>query len=382
LENKRSGSEDSRKSYCHALFSFCRFANKTPDDLVQMKKRQLEILLEEFGYYKRRKRNHREGNCPNTINTVMRNLKTFFHCNGFRNEQELYVEFHRVIGRARTRKEYVPTPEEAWRVAECTGSLRDKAIILVLFTAGLRNGTLRAILYGDVREELERVEGPVLIKVYPEMKKLVPTACKNNIEYATFIPKDAIAVLKLYIAQRFAKVGKIEDNEPLFASEYNQLPRTNRVKSTISERQLQIIIKEAAKRAGLKEWRKVTPHCFRKTYETLLRSRLRDGSRLDMQTIIYLMGHRQPGSQEPYFDRSKIEHMRNQYSRLKFGRAAVENKFKVLKAAVARAFEETGIDPEQVILDYVKMKQDSTEPSMGDNWQSDALKGGGTEFGV
>jgi len=68
------------------------------------------------------------------------------------------------------------------------------------------------------------------------------------------------------------------------------------------------------------------------------------------------MGHVLPGSQDPYFDRSKIEHMRNQYSRLKFGRSPVENKFKVLKAVVSRAFEDTGIDPEQVILDYVKLK--------------------------
>jgi hypothetical protein len=72
-----------------------------------------------------------------------------------------------------------------------------------------------------------------------------------------------------------------------------------------------------------------------------------------------------PGSQDPYFDRSKIEHMRNQYSRLKFGRSTVENKFKVLKAAVSRAFEDTGMDPEQVIEEYVKLKHtDEPVPSI------------------
>jgi hypothetical protein len=74
--------------------------------------------------------------------------------------------------------------------------------------------------------------------------------------------------------------------------------------------------------------------------------------------------------------------MRNQYSRLKFGRAAVENKFKVLKAAVARAFEDTGIDPEQVILEYVKLKQDASNSNMDDAWLNDAQKVGGTELGV
>ena len=68
------------------------------------------------------------------------------------------------------------------------------------------------------------------------------------------------------------------------------------------------------------------------------------------------MGHVLPGSQDPYFDRSKVNYMRIQYSRLKFGRTVIENRFKVLKVAVARAFEGTDIDPEQVIQEYVKMK--------------------------
>jgi len=68
------------------------------------------------------------------------------------------------------------------------------------------------------------------------------------------------------------------------------------------------------------------------------------------------MGHVLPGSQDPYFDRSKVNYMRIQYSRLKFGRTVIENRFKVLRVAVARAFEGTDIDPEQVIREYVKMK--------------------------
>ena len=50
------------------------------------------------------------------------------------------------------------------------------------------------------------------------------------------------------------------------------------------------------------------------------------------------------GSQDNYFDSSKVEYLRAQYSRLNFGRPAIENKFKILKAAVARAFEDTDID--------------------------------------
>jgi len=77
---------------------------------------------------------------------------------------------------------------------------------------------------------------------------------------------------------------------------------------------------------------------------------------MDVKVQEFFMGHVLPGSQDPYFDRSKVERMRIQYSKLRFGRATIENKFKVLKAAVARAFEDTDIDPEQVIEDYLKLK--------------------------
>ena len=77
------------------------------------------------------------------------------------------------------------------------------------------------------------------------------------------------------------------------------------------------------------------------------------------------MGHILQGSQDFYFDRSKIELMRITYSKLKFGRAPVGNKFRVLKTAVARAFEDTDIDPDQTMKEYVKMKLNGEAGNMG-----------------
>ena len=41
---------------------------------------------------------------------------------------------------------------------------------------------------------------------------------------------------------------------------------------------------------------------------------------------------------------------------LRFGRTTIENRFKVLRAAVSRAFEDTDLDPEQIIEEYVRLK--------------------------
>lgn len=103
----------------------------------------------------------------------------------------------------------------------------------------------------------------------------------------------------------------------------------------------------------IEKWRQ---ELLARAHETVLHSQLIDGGNLDVKTQEFFMGHVLTGSQYPYFDRSKVERMRTQYSRLKFGRATVENIFKILKAAIARAFEDTGIDPEQVIEEYVKLK--------------------------
>ena len=78
----------------------------------------------------------------------------------------------------------------------------------------------------------------------------------------------------------------------------------------------------------------------------------------------FFMGHILPGSQDNYFDSSKVEYLRAQYLRLNFGRPAIENKFKILKAAVARAFEGTDIDPEKIIEEYVLSKYHLTPGSL------------------
>ena len=69
------------------------------------------------------------------------------------------------------------------------------------------------------------------------------------------------------------------------------------------------------------------------------------------------MGHILPGSQDTYFDKSKVEYLRAEYARLSFGRVVVENKFKILRMAVAKAFEGTGLDPDKVIEEYVQMRK-------------------------
>jgi integrase len=346
---RKSKSEGSKRLYIWHLHKFCEYIGKKPNELVALKRNQAEKYSQQYA-------DSFANVSPRYSNLAIAVLKAFFAANGFKRGKALELETYHAPARFRITPEYIPTKTEVYTMADSACSMRNKAIILTMFSTGLRNSTLRAIRCKDVAQELARNQSNVMIPVYPEMKEIDPGACKGGIPYYTFTNDEASQAVRLYLKERKAKHGPIDESEPLFCSEYNQIHRDERRRKTLTSREVQIVVKLAAWRAGIADWKAVHPHCLRKAYETVLHGQLIDGGNLSVKVQEFFMGHVLPGSQDPYFDRSKIEHMRNQYSRLKFGRSAVENKFKVLKAAVSRAFEDTGIDPEQVIVDYVKLK--------------------------
>jgi len=346
---RKSKSEGSKRLYLWHLFKFCQYTNRKPNKLVELRRNQVEKLVQKYADSQR-------DASPRYSNLAVAILKAFFVANGFKRAKALELETYHVPPRFRITPEYIPTKSEIYRMADSACSLRNRAMILTLFSTGFRNSTLRAIRHGDVAEELKNDYANLMVPVYPEMKQIDPNACKGQIPYYTFSCDEATQAIKLCVREREERHGRIEGSEPLFCSEYNQIHEDYRKRKPLTSRSLQIIVKSAAKKAGIREWKSVHPHCLRKAYETVLRSQLVDGSNLDVKTQEFFMGRILPRSQDPYFDCSKVEHMRIQYSKLRFGRTIVENKFKILKAAVARAFEDTDIDPEQVIEEYVRSK--------------------------
>lgn len=290
------------------------YTDKMPDDLVTLEKADVEKLIEEFCYHKMES----SWKSPRTANTALFSLKTFFKVNGFRGNRKLEIDcFHQSV-RERIKPQYIPTLDEAQRMADVAGSLRNRAIILFLCSAGLRNSTLRALQYGAVKEELEKGVTNLLIRVHKGMKKVVNTACKGNTEYVVFTSREATEALKLYLSDRRNRLGELHDNNVLFCAEYNRVPRKERATKPISSRELQLIVKEAARKAGLKEWKDVFPHCLRKTFDSVSRTCFADGERLDVKTQEFFIGHILGGSMDTYFDKTKIEDLRKEYAKLIF----------------------------------------------------------------
>ena len=349
---RKTGSHSTFRYYLMRLYNFCLSTNMDPDMLISMPKDMIEKLLQDYAD----SYNDSKHSLVYINNNVLAPLRSFFKRNGFKGVMELDVEGYYVPPRYRKIPEYIPTKYEVYLIADSACSLRDRAAILTLYSTGLRNSSLRAECYRDVKEELRKNIDNILVPVYPEMKLIDPNACKGNIPYFTFTCDEATLATKLYLKEKELKYGKIDDNEPLFSSEYNQIEKKKRSNKILSSRQLQLVVKEAAKRAlGFEKGEQVTPHCLRKAFESVLHSELLEGGRLDSKIQDFFMGHVLAGARDPYFDKSKIEELRMEYSKLSFGRVIVDNKFKVLRGAVMKAFQGTGVDPDRVMEEYVEM---------------------------
>jgi len=348
LQYRKSASEQSKAAFCFALCALCRFVGKSPDELVGLPREEVEKLVQDF-CDKLLERSRKKGASVRYSNTALSCLKTFFRVNGFNRENgnELRLNKYHQPPRVRNRKEYIPTLEEAHRMGERADSSRNRAIVRSLYSTGLRNSALRSLSYGDIHSEIESGAEILLLKVYPEMNSRVAGACKGNTPYHCFLPKQATIDVKAILDERKECTGKIDPIEPLFPSNYNRIPRINRVLKPLTSRQLVLIVKNSAKNAGIKEWKLVTPHSLRKVFERVLRSPLSDGSNLDPKDQEYFMGHVLPGSQDAYYDKTKIEEMRQKYAKLVFepGPSTQEWTMQILEK-IAHA---QGVDVEKLL---------------------------------
>ena len=306
-------SESSREVYLNVLRRFCEWSSYDSEKLVQLPKFKVEKLVQDYvdGLAK-------EDRSKAYVNSLIRRLRTFFMVNGYVRSNELNIRAYHVPARYRKVPEYIPTKIEVHAMANAAGSCRDRPIILMLWSSGLRVSTLCALDYRDVDTELKNGNPHIMIPVYPEMKRRVPDACKGQISYYTFICPEAGEALRIYVMEREEKYGKIKPKDPLFNSNWTLWNREERSSRRLGRRGVGLIVKRAARLAGIPRWKLVTPHCLRKAFESVLRSPTVDGGRMDKSTQEFLFGHILPGSQDPYYDRTKVDFHRTEYAKLNF----------------------------------------------------------------
>jgi integrase len=304
---RKTRSESTKELGCDLLMRFCKFAGKEPNELVGMSAAQASKLVQSYVDSLADR-----GQSIRTVNVTLTFLRTFFRLNGFKADRQIDVERFFQPSRYRKEGEYIPAADEIYRMAYSAGSAKNKAMVLCLYTSGLRNSTLRALRFGDVAEELRTLE-VVKVPVYPEMKQIDPRACKGNIPYYSFFSKEAVNALREYLDERSKESENIADEEPLFASTSTNVPAIVRRSTPVKRNTLDLVVRRAARRGGITRWREVHPHCLRKAFEAALRN-----ASLDLKDQEFLMGHILPGTQDTYYDSTKVDYLRGKYAQVVF----------------------------------------------------------------
>lgn len=318
---RKTKSIGSRNTYGYILWKLCLTLDVNPDDFILKAKEDPDATAKPVQdmadkYYNRGSIRYANG--------IIQVAKTFLKVNKI--ELDLHGYFQPV--RNRRRPEYIPSLQEALKMADVAGNLRDRLMILLLIYAGLRNSTLRALAYSEnypdlllqdftLEKEFERRSKCLIIIVHEVMKLRVPNACKNRVFYYTFVPPTVTECLYPYLSEMERMFGPLQEDYVIFPTMNRKIPLKQRLRTPISFRELELIVKKAARRAGIKNWKYVYPHCLRKTCESFLRNQP-DDVRLDVKEREFLFGHTLPGSQDTYFDKTKIEEMREKYAKMIF----------------------------------------------------------------
>jgi site-specific recombinase XerD len=87
---------------------------------------------------------------------------------------------------------------------------RDRAIILTLFQGGMDVSTLCSLKYGDVSEALKNNDYLLKLELFRR---------KTGTEYYTFLGKDAVESIKVYLSDMKSRGRRFRHDTPLFVKE-------------------------------------------------------------------------------------------------------------------------------------------------------------------
>lgn len=288
-------SANTTKHYMKALEKFCHWTKRNPDSLLKLVPEEIKEEVLRFA-----KEYAGAGKHGKAI-SVFNGLKSFF---GYHNKK---LDFNRYrkqfIKNVRKKVDYelIPDNELVYRMVDVCRRPIDKAVILVLFQSGIRVNALHRLNYGHVREQLEKNQDCIRLKITSNVDTKLRSAGLDY--YYTFVGKEAISVLRTYLDQ--LKSYESKDEHPLFRSKYG---------GRLARESIYRIVKTAVGRLGIDK-RKIWPHLLRKSFRKVL-----NRSDLDEDTRETLMGHKLPGSRSNYFDFHDIHEIEEKYKSCNFSR--------------------------------------------------------------
>jgi integrase/recombinase XerD len=130
-----------------------------------------------------------------------------------------------------------------------------------MFQSGIDVSTLCSLKYGDVSEGLAKNHHPLKLDIYRP---------KTGVEYYTFLGKDAVEALRVYLKDAESRGIKFTNNTPLFVKERSrgEPMETNLVQN---------MFREVAVKTGLvdgenngKDFNPLSPHALRESFGSIM----------------------------------------------------------------------------------------------------------------
>lgn len=221
----KTGSKDTLYNYAESVYRFCGFLNKTPDKLVKQcldkdevpsRKAVLNLThgLVDFMDYLRC-----QSLAPHTIANHIKALRSFFGVNGIR------IGFPFMLSARSLYGVRAISPGELQKLVD-VANLREKVIISIMATSGLRESTLARLRYRNVKTDIERNVIPALVSVEAEITK------GKYHSYYTYLNEEAAEYLKAYVKVR--EIGThgippehICDESPIIRARSREIRFTN-----------------------------------------------------------------------------------------------------------------------------------------------------------
>jgi site-specific recombinase XerD len=153
---------NTQECYASHLKRFCEFANVSPSEFQNMDKK----TARDFAWKYLSTLNTKE--TASVAITAMASIKSFY-----RNHDGEILRFdsskhgkHYVKPYAvKASREHVPSKEEVYTIIDKTMSVRDRAVMLVLYQSGIRENALLNLTYGMVHEQLQKDACPIHLKI-------------------------------------------------------------------------------------------------------------------------------------------------------------------------------------------------------------------------
>ena len=204
---------NTRWGYTYFLKQFCKFVGLTPDQIIKLgieDRRAVHRKLKEW-YAQHKSRGLASGTRMRAYTTI----RSFLSWNDISLGRTPYP--FRAAVRYETLR--ILTADELSKMITIARMTRDKAIISFLAQSGQRSGILRAMRYGQVREQLEKQLDPILIRIPGDFLDADgENVNKIREKYEFAIGKECAMFLRIMMQERVAAGEKIADDSWLFRS--------------------------------------------------------------------------------------------------------------------------------------------------------------------